>query len=111
MQNTSVEFKEQMFVYSAQYVSPYTTVSKLKVNIPEVFLDIQTSEGVSRTVSNGSNNIFINNYPPAISGSISVNNFITLPCSSGYSNVNIGDRFLATFIGNNPINGIIIARC
>ena len=111
MQNTNVEFREQMYVYSAQYVSPYNTVYQLKVNVPEAFIDISTSEAQSRKTSNGSNNIFINNYQPAISGTIHTNNFITLPCSQGQSDVQIGTRFLAMFVGGNPKNGIILARC
>lgn len=107
-----IMFKDSMFVYSAETVK---NPSKLKVTIPEVFLDKKPNTVEEIRLVKGSNNIFLNENPPALSNSIISKNYLELPIANSLSGVigkvYAGDRFVAQFIGNSPSNGIITARC
>lgn len=99
---------------------------------------IDSSEAIEKRVSKGNKNIFINEHPPALMNSVISKNYIELPVIKPFScnfttnvydywgkpntinikdavvgigQINAGDRLLAAFIGCNPSNGIIIARC
>lgn len=125
MTDFEVSFKDSMFVYAAESA---TNPSKLKVTIPEIFLDKKTNTVDSTRVAKGSSNIYLNENPPALSNSIISMNYIELPVvgsfsgsgrygdhtinvTSGIGAVHAGDRLIAQFIGNCPFNGIIIGRC
>lgn len=106
----STGFKTQMFVYSAENTGDYT-VSKLKVCIPEVFLDKKIAIYDSYKIGKEDTNIFCNDISPAISPTVNLQNYITLPvfCNSGRY-IKVGDKFCANFINGNPESGFIIAR-
>jgi hypothetical protein len=129
MELTNIDFREKMFVYAAENAYNPT---ELKVTIPEVFIDKDSGAAVSQRIIKSNLNIFTNVTKPAISDSIETINYIILPVisnyigstsvrvqgtnysgstSAGIGDVKVGDRFIATFIGNSPINGVIIARC
>ena len=129
MTDFDVKFKDSMFVYAAESV---TNPSKLKVTIPEAFLDKKTGASEDIRIAKGNINVFINENPPALSNSVISKNYLELPVigsfsgsgkyyadgdtrtvsvSSGIGHINIGDRLVAQFIGNSPTNGVIIARC
>ena len=133
MSDFDVMFKDSMFVYAAESVNNPQT---LKVTVPEAFLDKSTGKVDETRLAKGSTNIFINENPPALSNSVVSKNYITLPVigsftgsgsgkyyadggshtvtvnvNTGIGQVNIGDRLVASFIGNSPDNGVIIARC
>lgn len=129
MTDFDIKFNDSMFVYAAESIS---NPSVLKVSVPEIFLDKETGGATSIRLPKGSTNIFINENPPALTNSIISKNYIELPVigtftgngqyyadgnyrtvsiKSGIGQVNVGDRLVASFIGNSPDNGIIIARC
>lgn len=126
MKDYDIMFKDNMLVYSAEdAVNP----TVLKVTIPEIFLDKPTGKVVEKRLPKGNVGIFVNEYPPALMGSVVSKNYITLPVigtfrgntttqygenitmSSGIGEIHVGDRLIASFIGNSPNNGVIIARC
>lgn len=133
MTDFDVKFKDSMFVYAAESA---TNPSILKVTVPETFLDKNTGDAQDIRIAKGNINMFINESPPALSNSIISKNYIELPVigsftgngsgqyyadgdnrtvyvnvSSGIGEINVGDRLVASFIGNSPDNGVIIARC
>lgn len=125
MTDFEVSFKDSMFVYAAESA---TNPSRLKVTIPEIFLDKKMGTVDSVRLAKGSTNIYLNENPPALANSILSMNYIELPVigsfsgsgsyaghnisvSSGIGSIRAGDRLVAQFIGNCPFNGIIIARC
>lgn len=125
MQDFNVLFKENMFVYAAENA---TNPQRLKVTIPEILLDKPTGEARENRIPKGNINIFINENPPALQTTTISRNFIELPVigsfngsyyvhgdrynlNAGIGTIHVGDRLIASFIGNCPTNGIIIARC
>lgn len=133
MKDFNIIFKENMFVYAAENAN---NPSSLKVCIPEVFLDKGTGAANIRKLNRGNTGVYLNDIPPALRTTVDSMNYITLPVISnfycrvddyykssygevkgskdivsGIGHVNVGDRLVASFIGGNPKNGIIIARC
>lgn len=125
MTDFEVSFKDSMFVYAAESA---TNPSKLKVTIPEIFLDKKTNTVESIRVAKGNSNIYLNENPPALANSVMSLNYIELPVigsfagsgtygshkinvTSGIGSIRAGDRLIAQFIGNCPFNGVIIGRC
>ena len=111
MNDFNIYFKDNMLVYAAENVE-YPS-STLKVTIPELFLDKETKSYRNRRLSKGNIMIYLNEYPPALQNSVITKNYIELPVASScrFYDVHIGDKFLASFIGNSPTNGVILARC
>mgnify|MGYP003301051875 CR=1 FL=1 len=105
----NIQFKSPMFVYVAERAYSPTTI---KVFVPEVFLT-GTNPGLSEyKAQKGNTSIFLNATVPAISPYVTKYNYITLPIirdNSGW--VEVGTRYMAEFINNNPNHGVIIARC
>lgn len=125
MDDRTIEFKEKMFVFAAESAE---NPQKLKVTIPDLFLDKKSGGASSQKVSKGSTNIYVNAYPPAVTNTAGSNNYIVLPvikyftgpayvhghvgtAEVGIGKVKVGDRLLAEFIGCSPDNGVIIGRC
>ena len=129
MEIKNITFEDKMFVYAAE--SAYNP-SRIKVTIPEVFLDGSSGAAKVTKTFKGNMNIFVNTVKPSVSNSIAVTSYIELPVtfnmvgstsinvmgsryngstSVGLGSINVGDRLIAEFIGNSPSNGIIVARC
>lgn len=120
-----IGFKTNMFVYALE---SGTNLSRIKVAIPQAFMqDISITPGETK-LQKGNNSIFLNAIPPALNTYVTSYNYITLPViGSGVSNTTIGnntysgttgigrvskgDRLIAEFTNSNPIYGLIIARC
>lgn len=123
--NTKIGFRNSMFVYALESaVNP----SSLKVSIPEAFLHESSISPSEVKLQKGSNNIFLNATPPALSSYITSYNYISLPViGSGLTSINVkglsyngstgigsvtkGQRLIAEFTNNSPDHGLIIARC
>ena len=107
---SNIEFKENIFVYSLDY-HEYAP-SSLRVSVPEVFLLDKNTSPKELKISKGSNSIFINATPPALSQYVTTYNYITIPIVGNIGNhINVGERFICHFINSNPAYGYIIARC
>lgn len=102
-----IEFKSIMYGYAAET----TSSKKVKVFIPEIFLDKNIDDIRILSKSRGSNNIFINNTQPAVSAFVKEMNYITLPVASlNNITINKNDKLILSFIDNNPVNGAIIGK-
>lgn len=129
MEIQNISFDGKMFVYAAE--SAYNP-SKLKVTIPEVFIDKPTGPSKTTQSYKGNMSIFVNITKPAISNVITLSNCISLPvinnlsgsatvryagsnhtgsATVGLGQIHVGDRLIAEFIGDSPNSGVIIARC
>lgn len=105
-----IDFREHMFVYAAQKYNKYTP-EQIKVFVPEVFIDKSQKDATEIKVLKGNMSLFINEQIPSISGTILSRNYLTMKVIPyrNMGNVNIGDRFLATFFNSNN-NYFIISR-
>lgn len=121
--NFNIGFKNQMFVYAAETTNIYggsgtpgtdhgnrNPIDKLKVCVPEAFLDKPVGKASSKGIPKGDTNIFLNTIKPSLTPTILSYNYITLPINTSKTSIRLGERFLAEFIANSPENGFIIAR-
>lgn len=104
-----IEIQEYMYGYSAETYK-YGS-NRIKVFIPELFLDKPTNQLIDTKISKGTENVFKNTTPPALLQYISSRNYITLPTINNTSmTIHKDDRLIILFINRDPRNGIIIGR-
>ena len=100
-------FDNIMFGYAAEDC----ITGKIKVTMPDMFPDKPQGEAITYQTSTGlSKKVIINSNRPAIANFVTNHNYIELPRLSSVGKVELNDKLIVGFVGNSPVNGVVLGK-